>query len=106
MAEAKKELGPVRKAARTVFRRVKKDNEDGARKDFLEQLLYDFNRSKVEIYWLNFFRGIFFGVGSVLGATIGIAILLSVLSLFADIPGVFGDFVRYIVETVDRGPKR
>ncbi len=85
-----------------VISKVKQDAEVGARKALLEQLFYDFNSSRVKIFWLNFFRGIFFGVGSVLGATLVVAVIVSVLSLFADLPGVLGEFVRYIVDIVDR----
>jgi len=49
---------------------------------------------------MNFFRGIFFGVGSVLGATIVIGLLIWLLSLLVDLPGGVGSFVQYIVDTV------
>lgn len=80
--------------------KVKKDNENGARKAILEDLFYDFNKSRKQVYLMNFFRGIFFGVGSVLGGTIVVAILVWVLSLLVDVPGGIGDFIQYIVNTV------
>lgn len=49
---------------------------------------------------MNFIRGIFFGVGSALGATIVIGLLLWLLSFFVDLPGGVGNFVQYIVDTV------
>ncbi len=38
------------------------------------------------LHWENFLRGIFFGAGSVIGATVFIAIFLWFLSLFDTIP--------------------
>ena len=88
-----------------VVKQINKDNEIGARKDLLEQLFHDFNKNRKEVYWLNFIRGIFFGVGSVLGGTIVIALVVWLLSWLTDIPGGFGDFIQYIVDTVQSGTK-
>jgi len=47
------------------------------------------------IYVMNFFRGMFFGLGVALGGTLVLAILIWVLSLFSELPWV-GEFVRTI----------
>ena len=39
-----------------VKRRVRNDNERGARESVLEDLFNDFNRNRFTIYKLNFFR--------------------------------------------------
>lgn len=83
-----------------VVKQINKDNEIGARKDLLEQLFHDFHKSRKEVYWMNFIRGIFFGVGSLLGGTIVIALVVWLLSWLTDIPGGFGDFIQYVVDTV------
>ena len=80
--------------------KIKKENELGARRAVLEDLFYDFNKSRAQIYKMNFFRGLFFGLGSSLGATIVVAFVIWLLSLLADIPGGLGDFIQYIVDTV------
>lgn len=95
----------MRKLAKRVTGRVKKDNEVGARRAILEDLFYDFHKSRREVYFMNFMRGIFFGVGSVLGGTIVVALIVWILSLFADIPGGVGDFIQYIVNIVQKTPK-
>ena len=95
----------VKKLINKVKRRVKKDNEVGARRAILEDLFYDFHRSRREVYWMNFIRGVFFGVGSVLGGTIVIALIIWLLSLLTDIPGGFGDFIKYVVDIVQQGKK-
>lgn len=71
-----------------VAEKIKKDNERGARESFIEDLFYDFHRSRVEVYKMNFFRGVFFGLGSVLGGTVLIGLLAWILSFFISIPGI------------------
>jgi hypothetical protein len=83
-----------------AIKKVRRDNENGARMAVLEDLFYDFNRSRHQIYWMNFVRGLFFGVGSVLGGTVVIALVLWLLSLLVDLPGGIGDFVQYVVNVV------
>lgn len=83
-----------------VAKRVKKENELGARRAVLEDLFYDFHSSRKEVFAMNFVRGIFFGVGSVLGGTIVVALVVWLLSWLTDIPGGFGDFIQYIVNVV------
>jgi len=85
-----------------LVNKITTDNENGARKGVIEDLFYDFHRSRSQVYWINFTRGIFFGVGSVLGGTIVIALIAWILSQLTDIPGGIGDFVQYIVDTVNR----
>ncbi len=86
-----------------VAAHVKDTNEKGARQTILEEMFNDFNRSRGQVYKMNFFRGIFFGVGSVLGGTIFIALILWLLTLLVDLPGGVGDFVQYIVDIVRQG---
>jgi len=95
----------VKKLINKVKRRVKKDNEVGARRAILEDLFYDFHSSRREVYWMNFIRGVFFGVASVLGGTIVIALIIWLLSLLTDIPGGIGDFIQYVVDIVQQGKK-
>jgi hypothetical protein len=83
-----------------VVKKIQRDNEAGARRAILEDLFYDFHKTRQQVYWMNFIRGLFFGVGSVLGGTLVIAILVWLLSLLTDIPGGIGEFVQYIVDVV------
>jgi hypothetical protein len=80
--------------------RIDRENEFGARRAVLEDLFYDFHTKRHQVYWLNFVRGIFFGVGSVLGATIIVAIVVWVLSRLVDLPGGVGGFIQYVVDVV------
>ncbi|TAL15225.1 hypothetical protein EPN95_00420 [Patescibacteria group bacterium] len=85
-----------------MIHKIKKDNEVGARRAVLEDLFYDFHSSRRQVYWMNFTRGIFFGVGSVIGGTVVIAILIWILSHLVDLPGGIGNFIQYIVDTVQK----
>jgi hypothetical protein len=92
----------VKKVIEKVTKRIKKDNENGARVAVIEDLFYDFNRNRRQVYLMNFIRGIFFGLGSALGATVLIALFVSLLNLFTDVPGGIGDFIQRIIDAVNR----
>lgn len=81
-------------------KKIQRENEFGARRAILEDLFFDFNRSRGQVYWMNFTRGLFFGVGSVIGGTLVVALAIWLLSWLTDIPGGFGEFIQYIVDTV------
>ena len=80
--------------------KIKKENELGARRAVLEDLFYDFHSSRKQVYAMNFFRGVFFGVGTVVGGTIVVALVVWMLTWLTDIPGGFGDFIQYVVDIV------
>lgn len=66
----------------------------------IEDLFNNFYTARRKVYWMNFWRGLFFGFGSVIGGTVVVALIAWILSLFADVPGGFGDFIQYIVHLV------
>lgn len=86
--------------AKKVADKSKENNENAARKNVIEELFYDFNTSRVQIYKMNFFRGIFFGLGSVLGGTIVVALLIWILSLVAGFFPPLEDFFNGVTETI------
>tara|TARA_B100001105_G_C22377998_1_gene438231 strand:+ start:1282 stop:1569 length:288 start_codon:yes stop_codon:yes gene_type:complete len=90
----------IKKTAKKVTNTIKDANEAGARRNLIEELFYDLHRSRRQIYWLNFVRGIFFGVGSVIGGTLVVALAVTILGLLVDLPGGIGEFIEYIVDTV------
>jgi hypothetical protein len=92
----------VKKLAKKIVKRIKKDNENGARTAVLEDLFYDFNRNRHQIYVMNFIRGIFFGLGSAIGATVVIALLVALLNFFTDLPGGIGGFIQSIIDAMNR----
>lgn len=85
-----------------IKRQVRQDNERGAREAVLEDLFNDFNRSRFTIYKFNFFRGIFFGLGSVLGGTLVVALLIGLLNFTGHlVPGI-ADFLNNIIDVMQR----
>lgn len=83
-----------------VAQRLHDDNEKGSRQALLEELFNDFNRNRYEIYKINFFRGIFFGFGSLLGGTMLIVLLVWVLNLTGQlVPSVAG-FIDQILSVM------
>jgi hypothetical protein len=93
------------KLAEKIKKTIKKNNEQGARRAVLEDLFYDFNKSRAEVYKMNFIRGIFLGFGTVIGGTLVVALIVWILTLLADIPGGIGDFIQYVVDTVQLSTK-
>lgn len=83
-----------------VTKKIRNDMEKGARRALLEELFNDVYASRSLVYRMNFVRGIFFGLGSVLGGTIVVTLVVWGLNLFTDIPGGIGDFVQQIVDSM------
>jgi hypothetical protein len=81
----------------------KADNERGAREGLIEDLFYDFNRSRAQVYKMNFIRGIFFGFGSVLGGTLLVALLIWILGAFVNVFPPLADFINGIIDAMNRG---
>lgn len=69
-----------------VKKHLSKDHAVGAQRDLLEQLYDDHYKNRWRIYKMNFTRGVFFGFGSVLGATIVVSIAIWVLAQFLQLP--------------------
>ena len=82
-----------------IKKNITEDNERGARHQLIEELFYDFNSSRLQVYWMNFTRGLFFGFGTILGGTVLIAFLIWLLGQFVGFPYV-GDYFRNIIDAI------
>ena len=51
-----------------------------AEEQVLDDLFYDLYRNRGRVYKVNFFRGIFFGLGTFLGGTVIVAIVVFILT--------------------------
>ena len=87
-----------------LFERFKAEQVKGAQKTLLEELFNDFYAERRKIYRVNFFRGIFFGLGSVLGGTIVLALVVWLISLFVNFP-VVGQFFQQTQNTLQETTK-
>ena len=74
--------------------KFKQQQVAGAQRALLEELFNDQYRYRWKVYQMNFVRGIFFGFGSVIGATVVVALAISLLSPFMDIPFLGGLFEK------------
>ena len=82
-----------------VKKHAKRQVESQANFQVGEEAFYDYHRKRGQVYRINFFRGMFFGFGTILGGTLLVALLIWFLSQFIGIP-VVGDAVRQIIETI------
>lgn len=89
-----------RRHAKKITDKSKADNEISARRAVIEDLFYDFNASRAQIYKMNFFRGIFFGLGSILGGTIVVALLIWILSAVVGFFPPLEDFFNGVTDTI------
>lgn len=90
----------MNKTLKKISKKLADDNARGAQIGLLEEVFNDIYPSRWAIYKINFFRGISFGFGSVIGATVLIFALVWVLNLFVNIPLGIGDFIQSIINAV------
>lgn len=72
----------------TFFKRLVRGERMNARRAVVEELFNDMYKDRRNIYIMNFFRGVFFGLGSVIGGTVVVALIIWALSFFVNIPGI------------------
>ena len=89
-----------KKDKKSPIQSFKDDNVRGAQRELLEELFYDIYVHRKQVYLVNFFRGISFGMGSVLGGTILVAVGIWILSQFIEWFPLLGDFIRGIIHAV------
>lgn len=73
----------------------------GAQEALLQDVFQDLYRQRGKIYRMNFIRGIFFGLGSVLGGTVVIAVLIWMISWFVDFP-LIGQYFKELLQAVQQ----
>lgn len=84
-----------------MARSIKEDQQKGSQEAMMEEIFHDMYRERGRIYKVNFFRGIFFGIGSAIGGTIVIALIVWLLSLFVNFP-VIGDFFKNAQNSIEQ----
>jgi hypothetical protein len=95
----------MRKAMRKYqsdYLSVNELSERAARRKLIEELFYDFYKSRHRVYWMNFVRGLFLGFGTIIGGTVVVAAMIWLLGQMASwFPGI-GAYIRQIIDTIQR----
>ena len=86
-------MGKFVEKVRRSLSNVAQEQEKGAKQAALDEIFNDMYENRHRIYKVNFFRGIFFGLGSVIGGTIILAAIIWILSLFVNFP-LIGQFFQ------------
>ena len=70
------------------------------KRDLLDDLFNDYYRERWRVYRINFFRGIFFGLGTFIGGTVVVALVVLFLGWLADTVPVFPEFTQWLLRTL------
>lgn len=88
-----------------LLKKYKKDQSISARRKVIEELFNDYYNDRRNIYRVNFFRGVFFGLGSVLGATVVVAFIVWLLSFLVGLPGI-GNTIEQAQKSIESGKQQ
>ena len=88
-------------SVKQVVEKVADNQAKAAQQEILRETFYDLYPNRWEIYRVNFFRGIFFGFGSVIGATALVIVSIMILNLFVNIAGGIGEFIQNIIDAMN-----
>lgn len=86
---------------KSAVENAKHNERMNARRSMMEELFNDYYDDRRNVYKMNFFRGIFFGLGTVIGGTIIVAAIVWGLSFFVDIPGI-GDAAQKAQDSLEQ----
>lgn len=90
----------MKKIDRSDVLSITERSERAARRKIIEELFYDFYRSRHQVYWVNFVRGLCLGLGTIIGGTVIVAFLIWLLGQIAIwFPGI-GEYIRQIIDAI------
>lgn len=72
--------------------------ERKARRRLIEELFYDMYQSRRRVYWVNFWRGVAFGFGTLIGGTVVVALIVWISGWFVGWLPVGDDSVKEFVD--------
>lgn len=91
--------------SKNLLTKFNKNQSVSARRTVIEELFNDYYNDRRSIYRVNFFRGIFFGLGSVLGATVVVAFTVWLLSFLVGLPGI-GNTIEQAQKSIESGKQQ
>lgn len=93
-----------KKSIRNIKTKIKnkfyEKSEFSARRAMMNELFNDLNTNRRQVYSMNFFRGIFFGLGTVIGGTVVVALLIWTLNMFVDWFPYIGEYLKLLIEAM------
>lgn len=95
----------LRQAIKKMANSIQDKQAKGSQKAFMEELFNDYYLRRHDVYKMNFFRGIFFGLGSVLGGTIVVALIVWILSFFVSAP-LIGEYLEGVQQSIESPEQR
>ena len=87
---------------RKIREKKLKNDELTAEEQVLEDLFYDLYRNRGSVYKVNFFRGIFFGLGSFLGGTVIVALVIFLLTWISSLLPANLSIIDWLLDVLKR----
>ena len=85
------------------IREKKLENDElTAEEQVLEDLFYDLYRNRGSVYKVNFFRGIFFGLGTFLGGTVIVALVIFLLTWMSSLLPANLSIIDWLLDVLKR----
>jgi hypothetical protein len=85
------------------IREKKLENDElTAEEQVLEDLFYDLYRNRGSVYKVNFFRGIFFGLGTFLGGTVIVALVIFLLTWISSLLPANLSIIDWLLDVLKR----
>ena len=85
------------------IREKKLENDElTAEEQVLEDLFYDLYRNRGSVYKVNFFRGIFFGLGTFLGGTAIVALVIFLLTWISSLLPANLSIIDWLLDVLKR----
>ena len=87
---------------RKIREKKLKNDELTAEEQVLEDLFYDLYRNRGSVYKVNFFRGIFFGLGTFLGGTVSVVLDIYLLTWISSLLPANLSIIDWLLDVLKR----
>ena len=87
---------------RKIREKKLKNDELTAEEQVLEDLFYDLYRNRGSVYKVNFIRGIFFGLGTFLGGTVIVALVIFLLTWISSLLPANLSIIDWLLDVLKR----